>query len=94
MIFLELELNNINLDSFNIIDLRDEISFRKKNILNSKNISFYNLLINPEKYLNKDDKYLLICEYGLKSKRVSDILKRLGYHVYSLKGGFRKYNNV
>ncbi len=86
MIFLEID----NIKYFeNIIDLRDENKFVKRNIPGSINISYQKLLIYPEKYLTREKEYLLICDYGIKSKRVSEILNKMGYHTYSLKNGFR-----
>ena len=72
-----------------IIDLRNEYSYKIRHLTNSKNISLYKLLANPSDYLNKNTDYLLVCEYGIKSKRVSHILNKMGYHTNSLKGGIK-----
>ena len=42
--------------------------------------------------LNKKDEYLLVCEYGIKSKKTSQILSRQGYQTYNLIGGMRRIN--
>ncbi len=85
-----MEIDKSNIKSFrNIIDLRDYNNFIKKSIPGSINVSYQKLLIYPDKYLNKDKEYLLVCEYGIKSKKVCEILNRLGYHTYSLSGGIK-----
>ena len=68
-----MEIDNI-LNDMEVIDLR--------------RISFYKLLIEPEKYLKKEKKYILVCERGIRSLKTSKILNNMGYHTYSLKNGF------
>ena len=60
----------------NIIDLRDKYLFNKKHMAGTRNIYYAHLLINPEEYLNREEEYVLICEYGIKSKMVSNILNK------------------
>ena len=60
---------------------------------NAKNISFTRLIIEPNIYLNQNDYYLIVCEYGIKSKEVSKILNKKGFKTYSLKGGMASINN-
>lgn len=75
---MEIEYDNfLKLDNRKIIDLTKDVSFDK-------------LILYPKKYLNNDTNYLLICERGIKSKKTAEILRRLGYKVYSLKGGRKK----
>ena len=90
MIFIEKYFNDINKHSFIIIDIRDNFAYKKKHLNNSINIPFPKLIIEPEKYLNKIDKFLLVCEYGIKSKKTCDILNKQGYKTYNLKGGIIK----
>ena len=92
MIFIEIDFNDINKYSFIIIDIRDNFAYQKKHLNNSINIPFTKLIIEPEKYLNKNIKYLLVCEYGIKSKKICDILNRQGYKTYNLKDGIIKIN--
>ena len=74
----------------NVIDLRSEKEYLKFHLNGSRNINYIDLLINTDKYLNKRDNYLLICDKGIQSMDVSNILKRKGYHTYSLDGGMKK----
>jgi len=73
-----------------IIDIRDNSLFNKYHLPEAINISFYNLLSNPDNYLNKQDNYLIVCEYGIKSKKTSEILNNMGYHTSSMDGGMCK----
>ena len=74
---------------FEIIDIRDENSFNNLHIDNARNISLNRLIANYEILLDKNKYYLLVCEYGIQSKIVMNMLNRLGYHTNSLKDGFR-----
>ena len=77
----------------NIIDIREGYLYNIKHIVDSKNIPYQYLLINPSDYLNKNDEYYLICEYGLKSAMVSNILNKNGYKTHSISGGIKDYSN-
>lgn len=89
--FIEIEFSNINEYSFIIIDIRDNVSYLKKHLDNSINIPFYEIIVSPWKYLNKKNNYLLVCEYGLKSKKTAEILNSQGYKVFSLKNGIKNF---
>ena len=84
-----MEIDDIYGYDFIIIDIRDEYSFNISHVDNAINIKMYDLLLNYEKLLDKNKKYLLICEYGIQSKIIMNMLNKLGYHVNSLKDGFR-----
>ena len=90
MIFIEINYNEIDKYSFIIIDIREEYLYQKGHLTRAINIPFTKLIINPERYLNKNDKYLLVCEYGIKSKKTSQILNRKGYITYNLIGGMNR----
>lgn len=76
-------------DDLEIIDIRNYSLYNVSHLPNSVNIDFYKLIVEPGKYLNKNKKYLLVCLYGIKSKRTSEILNKMGYQTYSLKGGIK-----
>ena len=89
---MEIEYNTcFDISNFSIIDLRDEEDYLKKHLNNSINISYKKILIYHEKYLDKNKKYLLICERGITSKKVSEILNKMGYLTYSLCKGFKNF---
>lgn len=87
---MEITFDNLhNFKDLIIIDIRDNESFNKKHYPLSINIPFVSLIINMNKYLSQDKKYLLICEYGFKSQKTSLILNKNGFCTYSLKGGIK-----
>ena len=77
-----------------IIDVRDRYQYIIGNIPTSKNIPANFLLMNPELYLNYEDTYFICCEYGNTSSRVCDSLKKKGYKVINILGGYREYSNI
>lgn len=73
-----------------MIDIRESDDYNKNHLSNTINIPFTKLLINMQEYLQKDKAYVLLCEYGIKSKKTSIILNKNGFQTFSLKGGIRK----
>lgn len=49
--------------------------------LDKEYILYDNLLFNHQKYLNKNNRYYIYCEKGIKSKKVTSILEAYGYDV-------------
>ncbi len=92
----EIEMSKIidNLDKFKIIDLRDSFSYNLGNIPNSVNIPKNFLIMNPEKYLKKDETYYIYCSFGVTSKEVCKILCDKGYDVINIVGGFNEYKKI
>lgn len=87
----------MDIDDFskeNIIDLRKKDKFLKYHFNGSLNIDYIKLLGNPSLYLEKNKKYLLICDKGIQSMDVSKILNKKGFHTYSLNGGIEKYKKT
>lgn len=80
-------------ENVNLIDIRDNYKYSQGTISNAKNIPSTNLLINPNIYLNKEDNYVVFCQYGSTSKRLCDILSQQGYKVINLIGGYSSYKD-
>ncbi len=74
-----------------IIDIRNKKEFDNNNIPGSINVSFAKLIIQPEKYLNKNEDNYIMCAYGTKSKDVADLLSHKGYKVHNIDGGYNNY---
>ncbi len=53
----------------------------------------YQILASPNKYLLKDEEYLIVCERGIQSKKVSEILNNMGYHTYYSKAFINSKEN-
>lgn len=86
---MDIEYNEIG--NKQIIDIRDRYKYIEKNIPKSINIKENELMLLPERYLNKKEEYVVYCDNGYRSKIVSNYLNTLGYKVYSLTGGINLY---
>ena len=80
------QLNNPNL-----IDIRSIEKYNNKHIMNSVNIPLEQLLIRPEKYLSKLEKYYIYCQKGIQSRKLCQILIREGYSVVNITGGYEAW---
>ncbi len=59
-----------------------DINNNSSNIVkNSKHIPYETLLINHKELLDKNKKYFLYCNGGIKSKKATNILEFYGYDV-------------
>ena len=77
--------------NINLIDIREHHEFKSGTIRSAKNIPAEELLKNTDKYLNKDEKYYIMCRSGSKSLKVCKELSSRGYNVYDVSGGFNLY---
>lgn len=64
-----------------LIDVQHPLDYAKKHDPRSINIYADRLLMNHQKYLNKQDVYYIICEKGRLSSRVVNTLSYYGYKV-------------
>ncbi len=74
-----------------LIDIRQPHDYRMGHIPNSINITKDLLELVPEKYLNKNDSYILYCDSGPNSLKLSNELNKIGYFTTNLKGGYSKW---
>ena len=74
-----------------IIDIRSREKYNDRHILNAINIPFDDLLINHQKYINKNNKYYIYCQKGMKSRQLCGILKNQGYNVINIIGGYEAW---
>lgn len=89
---MEITMEQIQQMGFkNTIDIRSNILYNKGSLPNSINIPRQVLLLKPELYLKKNVAYYLYCDEGQLSKKVSLELNELGYHTYSIEGGYNAY---
>lgn len=82
-------MKSININDYKsymgkLIDVRSKYEYIKKNIPGSINIPYEELIFNHNKYLNKNEKYFLICSGGVKSKKATNILSVYGYDVTNI----------
>lgn len=75
----------------NIIDIRNIEKYNNNHIPNSINIPHEKLIINPDKYLDKEKKYYIYCQKGITSYKTCQILIKQGYNVTNINGGYESW---
>ncbi len=80
-----------NLNAPNLIDIINIEKYDSGHIPNAIHISFEDLLINPERFLNKTSKYYIYCQTGIKSLKLCRILSSNGYDVVNISGGYEAW---
>lgn len=75
----------------NIIDIRNEQSYNNNHIDNAINIPYQKLLVDPQKYLDKYQKYFIYCQKGITSPKICRILSSQGYKVVNIIGGYEEW---
>ena len=83
---LKLVMNNENL-----IDIRDIEKFNGSHIIGAHNIPMIKLLADPSRYLNKSKVYYIYCQQGITSVKVVGSLRKQGYNVYNVIGGYERW---
>lgn len=84
----------IKIQSLNIIDIRPEGEYALGHIPEAKNIALGNLLQFPEQYLNKKQRYYIICDEGKKSIALCFELCKKGFDVVNVLGGIQSYKET
>lgn len=79
------------LNNPNLIDIRSIEKYNNKHIMNAVNIPLEQLLIRPEKYLMKENKYYIYCQKGIQSRKLCQILINNGYNVVNVSGGYESW---
>ena len=74
-----------------LIDIRSIEKYNNKHIMNAVNIPMEQLLIRPEKYLIKENKYYIYCQKGIQSRKLCNILANIGYNVTNVSGGYESW---
>lgn len=80
-----------NIDKVKLIDIRSVAKYNDNHIPNAININPENLVTNPSKYINKNEKYYLYCQKGITSKKIVQILNVKGYNVVNIQGGYESW---
>lgn len=81
-------LSNIN---NNIIDIRSIEKYNNNHIPGAINIEQNQLLMYPNKYLKKGERYYIYCQKGISSQKMSQILNNMGYMTTSISGGYEEW---
>jgi Rhodanese-related sulfurtransferase len=80
------------LNDINLIDIREPYEYAHGSIQSAKNIPMGQLLTAPTKYLEKNQKYYIMCQSGGRSSNAVAALTRAGYDVINVRGGFGGYS--
>ena len=88
----EIDYNEINLNEYIIIDVRNKREFSENHLNGAINIPLPDIKRKIELFVRQKDKKILVyCEYGGRSSKAANILNDLGYiNVFNLKGGLEK----
>ena len=65
--------------------------YQNGHISGARFIEKYELIKNPEKYLNKEETYYIYCNSGIQSKMVVQKLNSIGYSTVNIDGGYYNY---
>ena len=76
-----IKLKDYNSSMGILIDVRSKKEFEKNPLDGCINIFADKLIMNHRNYLDKKNKYFIICEKGYSSKRVVGVLELYGYDV-------------
>lgn len=90
------EIINVNdMDSLignvELIDIREPFEYKFGSLNTAKNIPMGDLLNAPNKYLNKENTYYIMCQSGARSSMATRVLSKQGYNVIDVAGGFGSY---
>ncbi len=84
------EMDNL-IGKVELIDIREPYEYKSGSLRTAKNIPMNNLLSNPDKYLEKDKTYYIMCQSGGRSAMTTRTLKRQGFKVIDVIGGMGSY---
>ncbi len=79
------------IDKVDLIDIRTVAKYNDNHIQGAINIQMEELMINPSKYISKNKRYYIYCQKGLASLNLVSVLKKIGYDVVSINGGYESW---
>jgi len=74
-----------------LIDIRETYEYTRGSLNTAKNIPMGDLLGQPNKFLNKDKTYYIMCQSGGRSGSATKMLTKQGYNVINVIGGMGSY---
>jgi tRNA(Ile)-lysidine synthase TilS/MesJ/rhodanese-related sulfurtransferase len=86
------ELKELPVDSYIIIDMRDETAFSYGHIDGAVNMT--NIGSDSQNELPHDKKLIIYCKSGIISRDSADALRDAGYDAYSLYGGYCEWLRI
>lgn len=89
---MQFEIDKKQIDKLMIlVDLREYEAYQEEHIENAIWTPIQKIITTPYLVLNKNQKYVLYCDKGMLSKKVCNILRKEGYQVWNLIGGYEKW---
>lgn len=79
------------INDITLIDIREPYEYAGGHIRTARNIPMGNLMSQPDKYLDKNKKYYIMCQSGGRSTSTVNALFKAGYDVVNVKGGMGSY---
>lgn len=76
-----IKLSEYDISMGKLIDVRHPLDYKENHDERSINIYYEKLIYNHNKYLNKNERYYIICKNGITSKNAVTRLSYLGYNV-------------
>lgn len=91
-----IDINDLDelIGKIELIDVREAYEYKTGGIKTSKNIPMNELLAMPNKYIQTDKKYYIMCQSGMRSGRTARALSALGFEVVNVRGGMGSYVGV
>ena len=77
----KIKFSNYSTNMGILIDIEDQYTYSKNKTSGSINIPYQKLINHYREYLEKDKPYFIICNGGVKSKKMVNILEFYGYNV-------------
>ena len=86
---LSIDVRKINslLGHIELIDIRDPDEYSEGHIPTAINIPLETLISSPDKYLDRNTDYYLVCSSGNRSSMLCGALLQMGYRVIDVIGG-------
>ncbi len=81
------QLNKMLADGVKLIDVREIDEYNMFHIKGAENVPMRNIMTKPDSYLEKEQKYYIVCQSGARSAQVCSVLSKQGYDVTNIVGG-------
>lgn len=91
-----IDVNDIEklLGKINLIDVREDFEYKSGHVPTAKNIPMKEVLEDPDKYLDKNKEYYIVCRTGRKSNLTCNELKLKGFKIVNVTGGTESYEGT
>jgi rhodanese-related sulfurtransferase len=74
------------LGKIHLVDIREVYEYQSGHVPSAKNVPLGTIVSQPEKYLDKDKEYYIICQSGGRSASACKALSDKGYKVVNVSG--------